>query len=139
MRENDIRDRVEDIQLDIGKIIFSIEFQSQLLVQHATIAQVDFFGNRIIVEPDLHERDMLTAILHEAIETIFKQYNLSTPHDVIATIERAMFQFMIDNVEFLELIVGEAKKGGNYKIDQKAINERVDKTLKEILEGNHGI
>ena len=82
--------------LNIGGQHYKVELKSFIDGQDCS-GYTHLEMNRILINKDMVKRQQETTLIHEIIEVINFQYELNLSHNVIQSLEAAMYQTLKDN------------------------------------------
>lgn len=124
---------LKGMEVNLAGVLFKVEFESRMVDRFNTSGQIDFFRNRIALDPELGDRDTLSVFLHELIEGVVRRYQVKIDHDLVVFLECALFSLFMSNPHILEVFLKEAKygKGRIQEIKEEGTAER--KTSTEIV------
>lgn len=110
MRVNVWRKSFDGMNILLGSIPFKIKFEVGMQDRWETLGQIDYYNNIVHLDPDLHERDMLTTVLHELIEFINRSQEIGLTHHVITVLETSLMQIITQNPHLFRIYVDEAER-----------------------------
>jgi len=103
MSSKKLQEQIESLTLTIGDFKHKVQLSPDMFIRWGTPGQINFLQALIYVDPDVQNDTFLSVILHEILEAIVARNNLKMSHDVITTMEVALFNFLKFNKEFINV------------------------------------
>jgi hypothetical protein len=124
--------KIENLNLDILGFPYKVNFVEGLITRFKTTGCAAVWGSDIQIDPDISNLDILSSILHEIIEVMFRKTDTPYKHEIISRIETFLMLLLIDNPELMELALETAKKEGG------PIKGRTKKAVKRMVKSSKG-
>lgn len=124
--------KVEDLNLDILGFPYKVNFEENLIGRFNVTGCASVWGSDIQIDPSVSNLDILSSLLHEIIEVMFRKTDTEYKHEIISRFEIFLMLLIIDNPELMELILETAKKEGG------PLKGRTKKTVKRMVKGGKG-
>jgi hypothetical protein len=102
------KEKMEGLVLNIGDQYYTIHFHKDLERRFDRLGQADPLRGIIWLDEDGHERNTLTTLIHEIVETVVTSNTIRMEHHDICILENGFFQFCMKNPKVLEILAEEA-------------------------------
>jgi len=113
--------------LDILGFPYQVKFVEDLLKRFNITGCANVWGDRIEIDPDVTNLDVLSCIFHEIVEVMMRKTETKCEHELISRFETFLMMIIIRNPELVELALDVAKKEG------KSLKNSGKKALKELV------
>lgn len=127
-----LQKKVTNLHLNVLGFPYKVIFEEELINRHNLTATASVWGSEVHVDPSITNLDILSSILHEIIEVMFRKTETKYEHEIISRIEIFLMALIIENPELMELIVETAKKEGG------PIKGGFKKRAKALVKGRKG-
>ena len=91
---------------------YKVSFVKDLIQRFGIVGCGSVWGADIQIDPSVTNLDILSSVLHEAVEIMFRKTGTRYKHEIIEKFEVFMMMLIIENPELMELILETAKKEG---------------------------
>lgn len=120
--------KIEELEVDILGFPYHVKFIEDLIKRFNISGCANVWGDRIEIDPDITNLDVLSCIFHEIIEVMMRKTETKCEHELISRFETFLMMIIIRNPELVELALDVAKKEG------KSLKNSGKKALKDLVE-----
>ena len=104
--------KIENLNLNVLGFPYTVEFEKDLISRFNVTGCASVWGSKIQIDSSVSNLDILSSLLHEIIEVMFRKTETKYEHEIIARFEIFLMTVIIENPELLRLILETAKKEG---------------------------